>query len=347
MRVWIDISNSPQVPFFRPLIALLRERGHDVDVTTREYAQTVELLAAARHRARGRRPRARRSGRRRARRARWPGRLRAFEAIREATPLRPRPLARVARAAARRPLARHPLGLRVRLRARSRPSTGSAAAQRRASSSPRRFRRIGSTASAPARGRCGGTRASRRSTTSTDSSPTTRCSTSLGLDRERILVVVRTPPEVSLYHRHGNPLFAEVLERLGRDDAVHAVVLPRTVEQRERDPRARAAVSRRARARDRRAEPRRARRSRRVGRRDDEPRGGRARRSGLHDVCGSAGRGGQSSRERRTTAGPDLGRTRSWSRSGAARARAVERDPRSSSTSALGARAVARPSRSG
>src|SRR5688572_23927836 len=45
MRVWIDISNSPQVPFFRPLIALLRERGHDVEVTTREYAQTTELLA--------------------------------------------------------------------------------------------------------------------------------------------------------------------------------------------------------------------------------------------------------------------------------------------------------------
>ena len=44
MRVWIDISNSPQVPFFRPLIALLEGRGHEVDVTTREYAQTVELL---------------------------------------------------------------------------------------------------------------------------------------------------------------------------------------------------------------------------------------------------------------------------------------------------------------
>ena len=32
------------------------------------------------------------------------------------------------------------------------------------------------------------------------------------------LVVVRTPPEVSLYHRHGNPLFRAVLERLGRDE---------------------------------------------------------------------------------------------------------------------------------
>ena len=47
-----------------------------------------------------------------------------------------------------------------------------------------------------------------------------------------MLVVVRTPPEVSLYHRHGNPLFADVLERLGRDETVHAVVLPRTDEQR-------------------------------------------------------------------------------------------------------------------
>ena len=44
MRVWIDISNSPQVLFFRPLIALLQERGHEVQVTTREYAQTIELL---------------------------------------------------------------------------------------------------------------------------------------------------------------------------------------------------------------------------------------------------------------------------------------------------------------
>ena len=36
---------------------------------------------------------------------------------------------------------------------------------------------------------------------------------------------------MSLYHRHGNPLFAGVLERLGRDESVHAVVLPRTAEQ--------------------------------------------------------------------------------------------------------------------
>jgi predicted glycosyltransferase len=53
----------------------------------------------------------------------------------------------------------------------------------------------------------------------------------LGLARERPLVVVRTPPAVSLYHRFENPLFAAVLERMAADD-VEAVVLPRTPEQR-------------------------------------------------------------------------------------------------------------------
>jgi len=49
----------------------------------------------------------------------------------------------------------------------------------------------------------------------------------------RQLVVVRTPPEVSLYHRHGNPLFRDLLDRLGGDERIHAIVLPRTAEQRE------------------------------------------------------------------------------------------------------------------
>ncbi len=47
-----------------------------------------------------------------------------------------------------------------------------------------------------------------------------------------MIVVVRTPPEVSLYHRHENPLFRDVLHRLGTDPSVRAVVLPRTREQR-------------------------------------------------------------------------------------------------------------------
>jgi uncharacterized protein len=57
----------------------------------------------------------------------------------------------------------------------------------------------------------------------------------LGLDRERAIVVVRTPPEVSLYHRFENDLFAHVLQRLSRaavHDGVQPVVLPRVEAQR-------------------------------------------------------------------------------------------------------------------
>ena len=53
------------------------------------------------------------------------------------------------------------------------------------------------------------------------------------IDPARTLVVVRTPPDVSLYHRRSNPLFPQVLDHLGRDDSVHAIVLPRTTEQRD------------------------------------------------------------------------------------------------------------------
>jgi uncharacterized protein len=53
------------------------------------------------------------------------------------------------------------------------------------------------------------------------------------LDRARVLVVLRPPPDVSLYHRHSNPLFPQTLEFLGRRDDVHAIVIPRTEEQRD------------------------------------------------------------------------------------------------------------------
>jgi predicted glycosyltransferase len=55
----------------------------------------------------------------------------------------------------------------------------------------------------------------------------------LGVDAERTLVVLRPPPDVSLYHRHSNPLFPQTLEHLGRAEDVRAFVLPRTDEQRE------------------------------------------------------------------------------------------------------------------
>jgi uncharacterized protein len=58
----------------------------------------------------------------------------------------------------------------------------------------------------------------------------------LGLERAQPIVVVRTPPEVSLYHRFGNELFERVLGRLSAAaaDGVQAIVLPRVQSQGER-----------------------------------------------------------------------------------------------------------------
>lgn len=57
----------------------------------------------------------------------------------------------------------------------------------------------------------------------------------LALAERRPLVVVRTPPEVSLYHRFANDLFADVLTRArtaAETEGAQIVVLPRTGEQR-------------------------------------------------------------------------------------------------------------------
>jgi len=54
----------------------------------------------------------------------------------------------------------------------------------------------------------------------------------LAVDPGRIVVVLRPPPDVSLYHRKSNPLFPRVLDYLGTREGVHAVVLPRTDAQR-------------------------------------------------------------------------------------------------------------------
>lgn len=47
MRIWIDLANSPHVPFFRSLASELVRRDHEVIVTARAFAETVELAEAA------------------------------------------------------------------------------------------------------------------------------------------------------------------------------------------------------------------------------------------------------------------------------------------------------------
>lgn len=43
-KVWIDITNSPHVLFFNPIIKKLKSRGYDVVVTARDFAQVYDLL---------------------------------------------------------------------------------------------------------------------------------------------------------------------------------------------------------------------------------------------------------------------------------------------------------------
>jgi predicted glycosyltransferase len=43
-KIWIDLDNSPHVPFFRPIIEELRKRNYDVLVTARDAYQVRELL---------------------------------------------------------------------------------------------------------------------------------------------------------------------------------------------------------------------------------------------------------------------------------------------------------------
>lgn len=47
MRIWIDLGNSPHVPFFNALAGEFAARGHEIVWTARDYAQTVEMARAS------------------------------------------------------------------------------------------------------------------------------------------------------------------------------------------------------------------------------------------------------------------------------------------------------------
>lgn len=43
-KIWIDLDNSPHVPFFRPIIEELEKKGYEVVITARDAYQVHELL---------------------------------------------------------------------------------------------------------------------------------------------------------------------------------------------------------------------------------------------------------------------------------------------------------------
>ncbi|HDP70074.1 MAG TPA: DUF354 domain-containing protein [Actinobacteria bacterium] len=64
--------------------------------------------------------------------------------------------------------------------------------------------------------------------------PDNKVLSQLGIDDNKVIVTFRTPPDAALYHRFENPLFDDILNHLSQQSNVYTIILPRTVEQRSR-----------------------------------------------------------------------------------------------------------------
>jgi hypothetical protein len=239
MRVWIDLTNSPHVLVMRPLIELLRADGHDVRVTVRDFAQTIELCerlqidhtTVGRHRGERLAAKALGLASRSAALLRWAreqagaaGGARFDIAIGHGSND-----ISVAAAILRIPSAtmfdyewatvQHNVNCRL-ARAVVVPDA----------IPPSRLFRYG------ARSKLRRYEGLKEEYYLADFTPDPSVLGELAIDPGRPLVVVRTPPEVALYHRFANDLFADVLERLraaAAEQGLQAVVLPRVDAQRE------------------------------------------------------------------------------------------------------------------
>ncbi len=238
MRVWIDLTNSPHVLVMRPVIERLRADGHDVRVTARDFAQTLELCERLRvdhtpiGRHRGERLTAKFGGlaSRSTALVRWAlADIHSMDGARFDIALgHGSNDVSVAAATLRIPSStmfdyewasvQHHLNCRL-ARAVVVPDA----------IPPERLRPYG------ADGKIRAYPGLKEEYYLADFTPDPAVLAELALEQARPLTVIRTPPEVSLYHRFANDLFADVLIR-ARDaaarDGVQVVVLPRTAAQR-------------------------------------------------------------------------------------------------------------------
>jgi predicted glycosyltransferase len=226
VRVWVDLTNSPHVLVMRPLIEAMRADGHEVEVTARDFAQTLQLLErfGIEHTRIGRHRGGRLSDKaiglfdRSIALARW-ARGRRFDVAMghgsNDVSVAARLLSIPAATAFDYEWAKLQHTVNCRLcRAVVVPDA----------IPPERLYRYG------ARGKIRPYEGLKEEYYLADFEADEAVLAELGLDRAQPIAVVRTPPEVSLYHRFENDLFRNVLERLrGRQ----AVVLPRTEAQRE------------------------------------------------------------------------------------------------------------------
>lgn len=226
MRVWVDLTNSPHVLVLRPVIAALESDGAEVLVTARDFAQTLELCERfgiahepiGRHRGGRLGAKALGLASRSAALTRWARGRRLDLALGHGSN-------DVTVAAA---LLRIPCSTAFDYEwARVQHTVNCRLAQAVVvpeAIPPARLTRYGATAAKLHR-----YPGLKEEYYLADFEPDPAVLDELGLDRSRPIAVVRTPPEVSLYHRFASPLFAAVLVRLRGEQVV---VLPRTPEQR-------------------------------------------------------------------------------------------------------------------
>jgi uncharacterized protein len=230
VKVWIDMTASAHVLVFRPLIAILRRRGDDVEITAREYAQTLQLLelhgleadVIGRHGGRSRLGKARSLTARLRALRRW-ARPRGFDvALAHGSHELTMTAKRLGVPSATTfdyefAWLQHQLGCRAATRVVVPESMP-----------PERLRPYG--VEPPKLLQYPGLK---EEYYLADFEPDRSVLAPWPIEPRRVLVVLRPPPDVSLYHRHSNPLFPQTLAFLGHHEGVHAVVLPRTEDQRE------------------------------------------------------------------------------------------------------------------
>jgi predicted glycosyltransferase len=231
VRVWIDITAPAHVLVFRPLIRLMQDRGDEVEVTSRHYAQTAGLLELHGIEAEliGVHGGGGRLGKLQAMASRLPA-LRRFARGRGfdvALAHGSHELTLAARRLGIRSATtfdyefatlQHQLGCRAATRVVVPEAIPSSRLTRYGVRPPKLRRYPGL----------------KEEYYLSDFEPDPSVLAKLGVDERRVLVVVRTPADIALYHAGlANTLLPRVLERLGRDERVHAVVVPRTDEQRD------------------------------------------------------------------------------------------------------------------
>ncbi len=227
MRVWVDCTAAAHPLVLRPIVERLEAGGHEVDVTARDYGQTVGILERlgiahevfGRHGGGSTVGKAAALARRSAALARW-ARPRRFDLA----------------------LAHGSVDLAVVAAALRIPSVQMqdyewAGLQRRISWRIARRVIVPDVIPVERLERAGASAAKlfrypglKEDYYLADFEPDDRVLDELGLSRDGVLAVVRPPPETSAYHAP-NSLYERVLDRLTADPRTTAVVIPRTAAQ--------------------------------------------------------------------------------------------------------------------